>query len=175
MQIYYTNRDPAKCAANLPCTLRNKTLVEVAQLMCSFLEEHGVATPYQRIAQGIAFKKWIGESWFNWQWLGKYAYWLNQEYMKDRRKDDFHKSYEVILEIFSKPTLEMFTGYQRFTDPPIILKADTPAYVVRYCFDLSTERAYQFYLNYKVNQFKKDGKPKGLYTWPNGKPDFITV
>ena len=95
MQIYYTDTDPARCAANLPDALTNKILVEVAQILCTVCHKHGINAPYKPTHENHPFVKWASECWGNFDWLHCYSSWLCHEYMTAYNKTTFHKSFIV--------------------------------------------------------------------------------
>jgi len=167
MQIYYTDNDPAKCAANLPDALTNKILVEVAQILCTVCHKHGIDAPYKPTHENHPFVKWANKSVHNWNWLWRYARCLNQEWQTAYNKSHGHNSWSVVYFLDPPPEL----SGKPFSKPPVIMLANTKAWEL-----LLTEEQYQKYLNWKVNNWKREGKNKRLYSWTNRPmPTFIDL
>lgn len=182
MQIYYTDPDPADCAANLPDQLTYSTLKEISQLMSKFLWDNGIEAPCKRIAQGVKFCEWIDESYENWCWLCVYGFCLNYEYRKAYDASDDCLSWKKIKQMsdVADSYESIFTRNAGYSDPPkIFAKGSFDDWQVKDIIQLGrdeTHTAYQKYLNWKVNKWRKEGKNKRLYTWTNRpQPDFITL
>jgi hypothetical protein len=180
MQIYYTDQDPARCAANLPDALTNKILVEVAQILCAVNWKYGIETPYKPTHKNHPFVLWAGRSVHNWNWLWRYARCLEEEWQTSYNKPAqfsvvmAHKSAGIVS---SLETPQDLSG-QPFTEPPRVFVDDFKKYWYDNCDTsiIKTTKQYQIYLNWKVNNWKREGKNKRLYTWTNRpQPDFIIL
>jgi len=173
MQIYYTDKDPARCAANLPDSLTNKILVEVAQILCTVCHKYGIDAPYKATHENHPFVKWASESWFHWAWLYQYANELHMNYRESHKTDRIHKSWAIAHELPTPIRLLM----KPFATPPrVFIKEGFPKGILQKTKGQPIEIAYQKYLNWKVNNWKREGKNKRLYTWTNRpQPEFITL
>lgn len=173
MQIYYTDSDPAKCAANLPDGLTGKILLEVAQILCTVCHQHGIDAPYKATHANHPLVKWANESMDNWFWLRNYGLYLEMEW-SIAYHDTYikrHKSADVIRELKNPQfTIEQVLP----TEPPTVFVKGYPCW--NNALNIDTTEAYRQYLNWKVNNWKRDGKCKRLYSWTNRTmPAFIEL
>jgi hypothetical protein len=176
MQIYYTDSDSARCAANLPDALTNKILIEVAQILCTVCHKHGIDAPYKPTHENHPFVKWASESDSNWKWLKKYGLKIGEQFeiAYNKPKGFGHKTIDVIWYLDTP-----YLSEKDFSEPPIALSPSTPniagIILSGYCLNVPIEILYKNYLKLKVNNWKREGKCKRLYTWTNRPtPDFIT-
>lgn len=183
MQIYYTDKDPAKCAANLPDQLTYSTLKEIVQIWSKFLHQKGLDAPYKEIAQGQHYVDWMNSDERNIFWIWEYCRELQDNYGKSfNQKVKLLSSYKRAIECLNNTSLE--TKWSRTpvcTTPPEVYVKDFHPHEFCMCTDKSWENMTtlernRFYLNWKVNQFKADGKSFRLYTWTNREtPAFIEL
>lgn len=195
MQIYYTDNNPARCAANLPDALTNKILLEVAQILCTVCHKHRIDAPYKPTHENHPFVKWAEKSITHWRWLRAYGlrialYWaraynkkgcwgnpsiITESAPRNDEQWEFHKS-EIVIGELEYPSLPD----NPFIAPPkIFAQGSFENWPTKDIIQLGRDKthiAYQKYLNWKVNKWRKEGKNKRLYTWTNRpQPEFITL
>lgn len=183
MQIYYTDRDPFKCAANLPDQLTYKILTEVAQLMSSFLWNNNALAPMKKINQGKKFQEWIKANYANWIWLSLYGDALNYQYkLAYSQKQNcaslahVNSCYHILLDYTLPCPSQWFASNRSKHNPPpfVPVKDFHSSYILGWNDNARVATKYKNYLNWKVNNWKREGKNKRLYSWTNRKqPDFI--
>lgn len=182
MQIYYTDPDPYRCAANLPDQLTYSTLKEIAQLMSKFLWENGVEAPYENIAQGVKFCAWIKSNYANWCWLYLYAGALNCVYMEAYGKEESCKSLEIVKQCSKAhldhtlpcPSRLFYSNRRNHSRPPFVGVKNFDPSIIPEWDKKQIKTKYRYYLNWKVNNWKRESKCFRLYSWTNREtPGFI--
>lgn len=76
-----------------------KMILESAQMLCTVLNEQGFSTPYKSTHKNHPCVKWLKESYDNFAYLKKLAYFLNEEYKLRFNHVKNHKSYDVIASL----------------------------------------------------------------------------
>ncbi len=100
MNIFFTNRDPYKAAQNLNFypKLRNKMILETAQLFFTAAAHFDLKVPYKPTHKKHPCTLWACASLSNMMWLYEHAKALNEEYKKSQAKPKvcWHKSFELM-------------------------------------------------------------------------------
>ena len=99
MNIFVLDNDIKKCAQYHCDQHVIKMILESTQIMCTALNLKGFTTPYRSTHTKHPCVKWVGESYSNFEWLGKLTRALNEEYKFRYEKQNNHKSIAVLDEI----------------------------------------------------------------------------
>jgi len=96
MNIFVLDLDVQKCARYHCDQHVVKMILESAQLLCTALNKYGIRTPYKATHLKHPCVLWVEESYSNFKWLIKLAFWLNEEYKYRYEKETDHRSWSVI-------------------------------------------------------------------------------
>ena len=103
MNIFVLDTDPAIAAAYHCDQHVVKMILESAQMLCTALHIHGVATPYKPTHMKHPCTIWAAETHSNWLWLRQLAHHLNIEFKKRYQKEANHKSWDIIESLDETP------------------------------------------------------------------------
>lgn len=98
MNIFVTSECPVESAAFLDDKRVVKMVLETAQMLCTALQQVGVAAPYKATHVNHPCNVWARESRENWEWLWEHGKALAYEYYK--RYDKVHKSAAIYDDIY---------------------------------------------------------------------------
>ena len=73
MNIFILDTNPSSAAVQSCDKHVVKMVLETAQILCSALSIHGIATPYKATHVHHPFVKWTAETWGNAMWLWRYG------------------------------------------------------------------------------------------------------
>jgi len=157
MNVFYTNRDPVKCAEEHCVVHQNKMIVEYAQLLSTAHHvldgkkaQEGI---YHSTHENHPSAVWVRESSYHYTWLHELALALCELYL--HRTGKVHKTQEVLSVLSSLPR---YIHDTEFKEPPVC----APEY---YSTIPDTCKAYQCYLNHKFQEWSTRDKPIPVEFW----------
>lgn len=96
MNIFVLDPDIETCARYHSDRHVVKMILESAQMLCTVLNEHGIAAPYRSTHARHPCTLWAGASLSNWLWLRELALRLNDEYRYRFERTADHSSAAVV-------------------------------------------------------------------------------
>lgn len=99
MNIFILDSDIGKCARYHCDQHVVKMILESVQIMCTALNKKGFNTPYKSTHVNHPCVLWVEESYDNFRWLDRLAKALNEEFKYRYRKQQDHKSIDVLNKI----------------------------------------------------------------------------
>lgn len=106
MNIFVTDYNPMRASQNLCDIHVVKMVLESAQMLCTYLNEEGLITPYKSTHKNHPCSLWLKESWRNRNWLYEHFRGLIFEY--EFRYNKTHKCKEL-----------MYLFVKNFEYPPV--------------------------------------------------------
>ena len=156
MNIFATDKCPIKSAQNMCDTHVVKMVLESAQLLCSYLNEQGIETPYKSTHLKHPCSLWLKEIALNRSWLFEHYYALIQEYRF--RYGKRHKCNDLL-------GLFYFNFY--FEDAIEILNNSNLKFALAMPDEYKTDCPFQSYKNYYIS---KKHSMKREMKWTNRQP-----
>lgn len=96
MNIFFSSLDPALAAQNI-CfypRLRNKMILESAQMLFTVAHKLGLTVPYRPTHKNHEVVLWLGQDFSNYCWLIEHINALHKSYVSDSNKS--HKSFVTV-------------------------------------------------------------------------------
>jgi len=177
--LFFTDKNPAVCAGNLPDMYLAPVLKCIARIKSTFLQSRGFVAPYKPVKWASDYIRWLSESYANAEWLYEYAQALQSEYSRAYEKTKVLKSFKIVvacLQLAKKTNAPKWKAAP-WTPPPAIFARgfDGPREIKGWLEfnDIAKNRAY---LNWKVQCHSIDEKNPELYSWSNRPtPNFIDL
>ncbi len=112
MNIFFLDRAPVVAAQLHSDQHVGKMVLETAQILCSALYRHGIATPYKPTHARHPSVLWAGDSLAHWQWTRSLGMALGDEYTYRRART--HASTLILSALPESPPI----ADHGWTDPP---------------------------------------------------------
>ena len=103
MNIFVLDKDIQTCVAYHADQHVIKMILEYAQMLCTVLNENGIAAPYKSTHRKHPCTLWAGKSLSNWKWLRELGLALNEEYKYRYDRTEDHKSAKIIKSLPEPP------------------------------------------------------------------------
>ncbi len=103
MNIFVLDKDVQKCVEYHADQHVIKMVLEYAQMLCTVLNEKGIAAPYRSTHRNHPCTLWTGKSLSNWKWLRNLGLALNEEYKYRYDKTEDHRSAKIIQSLPEPP------------------------------------------------------------------------
>jgi hypothetical protein len=107
MNIFVLDLDIPTCAAYHADQHVIKMVLESAQMLCTVLSRHGIATPYKPTHAAHPCTLWAGAAMANWIWLRDLALRLDDEYRYRFERERSHRSATVIRALPDPPLSDL--------------------------------------------------------------------
>lgn len=151
MNIFVLDLDPKKCAQYHVDIHTSKMNLELAQILCTVLNEGGVVTPYKSTHKSHPCTKWAMQSLSNYMWVRELSFELHKEFQYRYGKS--HKS-ALVVEQLPIPTNLPDVGLTPFAQamPDMFKEGDV----------VQAYRDYYKFGKTKLHKYTKREKPEWL-------------